>query len=83
MDRRRAKLPLRQVDSVPELARYTERTDQPDMYAPQSYRRASLTLRYDIDAKSAFKVQADRQKDVTHNFGGDVTVLRLAYDRLF
>lgn len=64
-------------------ARYTERTDQPDMYAPQSYRRASLTLRYDIDAKSAFKVQADRQKDVTHNFGGDVTVLRLAYDRLF
>jgi len=64
-------------------ARYTERTDDPTLYAPQSYRRASLTLRYDIDARSAFKVQADRQRDVTHNFGGDVTVLRLAYDRLF
>jgi predicted porin len=64
-------------------ARYTERTTDPDLYAPQSFRRSSITLRYDIDAKSALKVQADRQRDVTRNFGGDVTVLRLAYDRLF
>ncbi|UUZ51035.1 hypothetical protein LP420_16460 [Massilia sp. B-10] len=54
------------------------------MYAPQSLpARLAHAALHDIDAKSAFKVQADRQKDVTHNFGGDVTVLRLAYDRLF
>jgi predicted porin len=64
-------------------ARYTERTDDENVYAPQSYRRSSVTLRYDIDAKSAFKVQADRERDVTNNFGGNVTVLRVAYDRLF
>lgn len=64
-------------------ARYTERTDDPDVYAPQSYRRASFTLRYDIDARSAVKGQVDRATDVTRNFGGNATVLRLSYDRLF
>lgn len=64
-------------------ASYKERTDQPDLYAPQSYKRASLTLRYDLDARSAVKGQVDRHRDVTRNFGGDVTVLRVAYDRLF
>ncbi|MES2015211.1 MAG: hypothetical protein V4484_01850 [Pseudomonadota bacterium] len=64
-------------------ARYTERTSDLDVYAPQSYRRASFTLRYDLDARSAIKGQIDRHQDVTHNFGGDVTVLRLSYDRLF
>jgi predicted porin len=64
-------------------ARYTERTSDSDVYAIQSYRRASFTLRYDLDARSSVKAQVDRHQDVTHNFGGDVTVLRLAYDRLF
>lgn len=64
-------------------ASYKERTNDLDVYAPQSYKRASLTLRYDLDARSAIKGQVDRHKDVTHNFGGDVTVLRLSYDRLF
>lgn len=64
-------------------ARYTERTNDLDVYAPQSYRRASFTLRYDIDARSAVKGQIDRARDVTHNFGGNATVLRLSYDRLF
>lgn len=64
-------------------ARYTERTDHLEIYAPQSYRRASITLRYDIDARSAVKAQVDRQKDVTRNFGGDSTIMRIAYDRLF
>jgi predicted porin len=64
-------------------ARYIERTNDLDIYAPQSYKRASVTLRYDLDARSAIKGQIDRQKDVTRNFGGDSTVVRLAYDRLF
>jgi predicted porin len=64
-------------------ARYTERTTDASVYAITSYRRASLTLRYDLDARSSVKGQVDRHQDVTHNFGGDVTVLRLAYDRLF
>jgi hypothetical protein len=65
------------------FARYTERTNDLAVYAPQSYRRASVTLRYDLDARSAIKGQIDRQKDATRNFGGDSTVVRLAYDRLF
>lgn len=65
------------------FARYTERTNDLDLYAPQSYQRASLTLRYDLDARSAIKGQIDRQQDVTRNFGGDATIVRLAYDRLF
>ncbi len=64
-------------------ARYTERTDDPEVYAPQSYARTSITLRYDLDARSAIKAQVDRQKDVTRNFGGDSTIVRIAYDRLF
>ncbi|MEJ7806561.1 MAG: hypothetical protein WKG03_11675, partial [Telluria sp.] len=64
-------------------ARYTERTSDLEIYAPQSFNRASVTLRYDIDARSAVKAQVDRQKDVTRNFGGDSTVVRIAYDRLF
>jgi predicted porin len=64
-------------------ARYTERTSDLDIYAPQSYRRTSFTLRYDIDARSAVKGQIDRARDVTRNFGGDTTVLRFSYDRLF
>ena len=64
-------------------ASYKERTNDLDVYAPQSFKRASLTLRYDLDARSAIKGQVDRHKDVTHNFGGDVTVLRVSYDRLF
>lgn len=64
-------------------ASYKERTNDLDVYAPQSFKRASLTLRYDLDARSAIKGQVDRHKDVTHNFGGDVTVLRISYDRLF
>lgn len=65
------------------FARYKERSSDLDIYSPQSYDRASLTLRYDIDARSSLKGQVDRQKDVTRNFGGDSTVLRVAYDRLF
>lgn len=64
-------------------ARYTERTDDGEIYAPTSYRRTSLTLRYDLNARSAVKAQVDRQQDVTRNFGGDSTIVRIAYDRLF
>lgn len=65
------------------FANYKEKSSNTALYAPQSYRRWSLTLRYDIGISSAIKAQIDRNKDVTRNFGGDVSVLRLSYDRLF
>lgn len=65
------------------FAQYIESTDDLNVYAPQSFRRESVTLRYDIDVSSAVKVQVDSQKDVTNNFGGHVTVLRIGYDRVF
>ncbi|HEY0064862.1 MAG TPA: porin [Telluria sp.] len=64
-------------------ARYTERSTDIDAYAPTSWTRASATLRYDLDARSALKLQLDRHRDTTRNFGGDVNVFRIAYDRLF
>ena len=64
-------------------ASYWEYTNDSDQYEPGVFRRTSLTLRYDIGATSAVKAQIDRNIDVTKNFGGDATVLRLSYDRLF
>jgi hypothetical protein len=65
------------------FARYREKTDDLTAYAPQSFRRASFTMRYDLDPRSALKVQVDRERDTTNNFGGNATIFRVAYDRLF
>lgn len=65
------------------VARYLDHTNAPEMYESQSIKRTSLTLRYDIDLGSSLKAQVDRHTDLTRNFGGDVHVVRLAYDRLF
>ena len=64
-------------------ARYTESTTDASKYQAQSYRRASLTVRYDLDANSAMKTQWDRNVDVTQNFGGSTSALRVSYDRVF
>ncbi|HZX29513.1 MAG TPA: porin [Telluria sp.] len=64
-------------------ARYREKTDHLDLYAPQSFSRTSLTLRYDVDPKSALKFQVDRERDDTNNFGGNTNIIRISYDRLF
>ncbi len=64
-------------------AEYTEKSSDQSKYAPQSYKRLSFTLKYDLDASSAVKAQIDRHTDTTKNFGGDATVLRVSYDRVF
>ena len=64
-------------------AQYKETSSDESLYAPQSYKRLSLTLKYDIDASSAVKAQVDRHTDITKNFGGNATVFRLSYDRVF
>jgi hypothetical protein len=64
-------------------ARYKEKTNDLTAYAPQSFNRSSVTLRYDVDPRSAIKVQLDRERDATNNFGGNATIFRVAYDRLF
>ncbi|MFZ6753054.1 hypothetical protein ACO0KY_06715 [Undibacterium sp. Dicai25W] len=64
-------------------ASYKEKSSDLTQYQPQSYKRTSATLRYDIDAKSAVKVQLDKNQDVTNNYGGNVNVFRISYDRLF
>lgn len=65
------------------FASYTEHTDNALLYQPQSYRRVSLTLRYDLDQSSAIKAQLDHNVDVTENLGGTVNLYRLSYDRVF
>lgn len=64
-------------------ARYTEKSSDEDIYKPQKYARTSFTVRYDLDSTSAVKAQIDRNKDSSNNFGGNATVLRLSYDRVF
>ena len=64
-------------------ASYKEKSSDLTQYQPQSYKRSSITLRYDVDAKSAVKVQLDKNQDVTNNYGGNVNVFRISYDRLF
>jgi hypothetical protein len=65
------------------FAKYTESSSDLSKYSPQSYKRTSFTLRYDLDTRSAIKGQIDRNTDVTNNFGGTTTVLRLSYDLVF
>ncbi len=64
-------------------ASYKEKTDDLEVYAPQSYKRVSATLRYDLGTKAALKAQVDRQRDATRNFGGNGTIVRVSYDRVF
>ena len=65
------------------FAKYTERTSDSEAYQPSSWKRASLTVRYDLDARSAVKAQFDRYNDRTRNFGDTANVVRLSCDRLF
>jgi hypothetical protein len=64
-------------------AQYHEGVTGPGEYTLNPYGRTSLTLRYDLDAISAVKVQLDKALDSANNYGGDATVLRLSYDRVF
>lgn len=49
----------------------------------QLYHRESATLRYDFNPRSDVKLQLDFNQDLTNNFTGTVTVVRLAYDHVF
>ncbi len=62
---------------------FTQHTSDEVDYPPSSFKRAALVLRYDIDANSDVKAQIDRNWDTTGNFGGNVDVFRIAYDRVF
>ncbi len=64
-------------------AQYTEKSSDLSKYSPQSFKRYSFTLRYDLNAGTALKAQLDRNTDVTSNYGGNVTVFRVSYDRVF
>jgi hypothetical protein len=64
-------------------AQYKESSSDHGKYMPQAFKRPSITVRYDVDDNSSIKVQLDKNRDTTNNFGGNSTVLRLSYDRLF
>jgi predicted porin len=64
-------------------AQYIEASSDEAKYIPQKFKRTSITVRYDLDSNSALKAQIDRHKDTSNNFGGNSTVLRFSYDRVF
>lgn len=65
------------------FAKYTEKTNDLTQYAPQSFKRSSITLRYDLGSSAAIKVQLDKNTDVSNNFGGNNRLFRISYDRVF
>jgi hypothetical protein len=65
------------------FAKYTEKSTDLTQYAPSSFKRSSITLRYDIGSSSAIKAQFDNNTDVTNNFGGSNRLFRVSYDRVF
>lgn len=65
------------------FAKYTEKSSDLSKYLPQSFRRTSITLRYDLGSNSAIKAQLDRNVDVTNNFGGTSRIFRISYDHVF
>jgi len=64
-------------------AQYIESSSNHSLYMPQQYKRSSITLRYDVNSSSAVKLQIDKHKDASNNFGGNGTILRISYDRVF
>jgi len=65
------------------LSRYNENSTDRDWYDPSPYKRASFTLRYDIDGRSSVKVQVDRFLDTARNMGDNAKVVRVSYDLTF
>lgn len=62
---------------------FQESTGNPDLYDIQANRRLSGTLRYNLDANTSIKAQIDRNIDATRNFGGNSTVFRISFDKMF
>jgi hypothetical protein len=65
-------------------SRYWETSSNRDNYEPERFINSSLTLRYDVNASQAIKVQVDRLSDQSQfDFVGSTTVLSVAYDWVF
>ncbi|MET3105890.1 hypothetical protein AAKU67_000135 [Oxalobacteraceae bacterium GrIS 2.11] len=60
------------------ITEHTSTSGLSEEYAPTNDRRASFTLRHDLDAKSAIKAEIDRVSDTTNNNGGNQNKLRSA-----
>lgn len=62
---------------------YAETTPFPDGYVPSNWHTLSLSLRYDLTASSALKLQLDRLRDGPNTFMGDANVVAASYDFVF
>jgi hypothetical protein len=64
---------------------YYENTNGLDQYpTPARYKRTSLTLRYDLNPTTAFKLQWDNYEEAAiSNLTGNSKVLRIAFDKTF
>ncbi len=65
-------------------SRYWDKSADLDAYEPERFVDASFTLRYDVNASNAFKLQIDKLSDESiAEFVGDTTMVTLAYDMVF
>jgi hypothetical protein len=65
-------------------SRYWETSSNNDNYEPERFINSSLTLRYDLNASQAIKVQVDRLSDQSqYDFVGSTGVVSIAYDWVF
>ncbi len=54
-----------------------------DLWKNTVWRRTSASLRYDLNASCGIKAQVDRVVDVENSVGGNATVIRISFDRVF
>lgn len=65
-------------------SRYWETSSNRDNYEPERFINSSLTLRYDLNASQAVKLQIDRLSDQSQfDFVGSTKVVSVAYDWVF
>ncbi len=64
-------------------SRFREKPSDPSVYPSTLTQRRSLTVRYDINASSAVKLQLGRFTDGAKNYGGNASVMQMSYDMVF
>jgi hypothetical protein len=64
-------------------SRFREKPSDRTLWPSTLNQRRSVTLRYDVNASSAVKVQLGRFTDGAKNYGGDSKILQVSYDMVF
>ena len=65
------------------VSSYRETTPFPAAYTPVNWITQSLSVRYELAASSALKLEVDRLHDGPNTYAGDANVVSMSYDLIF